>query len=231
MWRADAYATEIEDNGFDGISYFYHEKNFHYKTSLKLAGVYNVYNSMLAAKTCIDIGIAPCKVKNSISKLEAIEGRYEIIKGKITVIIDYAHTSEGFASLLRSLYKSKGVGKLTVVFGCGGERDRSSRPQMAAIAEKYAEKIVITSDNPRRENPTEIFNDITSGFTNACYEICEDRCEAIQMAIANAESGDVIAIIGKGCEEYLIDKNGYHDFSDKDAAIKALKAGDKDGIL
>lgn len=224
LWRADAYATEIEDNGFDGLSYFYHEKRFHYKSVLKLAGLYNVYNSMLAARTCIDIGIAPCKVKASLGKIEAIDGRYEIIKGKITVIIDYAHTSEGFASVLKSISDSKGCGKLTVVFGCGGDRDRHSRPKMGAAAEKYADKIILTTDNSRSESPASIFNDIISGIGHASYDIFEDRTEAIMTAINTASIGDVVAIIGKGCEEYLIDNEGYHEYSDKDVAVKALQA-------
>ena len=223
LWRGNAYATEIEDRGFDGSSYFYHEKCFHYKAVLKLAGLYNVYNSMLAARTCIDIGIAPCKVKASLAKIEAIDGRYEIIKDKITVIIDYAHTSAGFASVLKSINDSKGCGKLTVVFGCGGDRDRSSRPQMGATAEKYADKIILTTDNSRSESPSSIFNDIISGIRHASYEICADRTEAIRSAVGSAKVGDVVAIIGKGCEEYLIDSEGYHEYSDKAVAVKALK--------
>ncbi len=223
LWRADAFATLIEDYGFDGLSYYYNGKGFLFKAHLKLAGLHNVYNSLLALTVCIDMGIAPCQAKESLSKITEVSGRFEIIKDEITVIIDYAHTKEAFAQILSSISSNKGLSSLSVVFGCGGERDRYKRPRIAEIAEKYADKIIVTSDNSRNEPPEAIIADITKGFKKYNYEICIDRKEAIIKAITEAEIGDIVAVIGKGAEEYNIDKDGYHPFSEKAIISEALK--------
>ncbi len=223
IFRGDSYAKEPLDKGFEGISYFYTAESFSFKAELSVSGIYNIYNSMLAAALCIDMGIAPCEVKKSLAATKSIPGRFEIIKSEITVIIDYAHTAEAFYQILKSISSNKGTSHLTVVFGCGGERDRQKRPQMAKIAEKFADKIIVTSDNARNEDPDAIINDIVKGFNKNNYEICVDRKEAIEKAVTEAEAEDIIAIIGKGCEEYNIDKGGYHPFLEKSIISEALK--------
>ncbi len=223
LYRGDVFVTEPTDLGFDGITYYYNGGGFSFKAILKLSGIYNIYNSLLAMALCIDLGIAPCKVKESMKKITSIPGRFEIIKNKITVIIDYAHTEEAFFSFLESLYSNKGSSSLTVVFGCGGERDKTKRPKMAAAAERFADKIIVTSDNPRSESPEEIIRDISEGFSKNAYEICIDRETAIKKAINEASPSDIVAIIGKGAEEYNIDKDGYHPFSERKIAEEALK--------
>ena len=109
-----------------------------------------------------------------------------------------------------------------MVFGCGGERDRRKRPKMAKIAERYADRIILTNDNSRGEDPKDIFSDIIRGFTHKSYEICENRKDAIYSAILNADKKDIVAIIGKGTEKYNIDKSGYHAFDEKSIIQSAL---------
>ena len=220
---ADVWARNVNNNGFEGINYTYHQKNFSFKTNLKLSGIYNTYNSMLAIATCIDMGCKPCDVKKSINKISSIPGRYEIINDKISVIIDYAHTGEAFACILRDISAFKRSGNLTVVFGCGGDRDKGKRPIMAKIAERYADRIILTADNSRTENTKDIISDIIRGFDRGNYEIKEKREEAILSAILSAKDGDTVAIIGKGPEKYNIDKNGYHHFDEREIIMSALK--------
>ncbi len=223
LFAGDVYVRNIEDHGFDGLSYYYFTEKYNFSVKLNIAGIYNIYNSLLASAVCIDLGIPPCKVKEALSQIYAISGRFEIIKDEITVIIDYAHTSEAFASVMKSISDSKGASPLTVIFGCGGQRDVTKRPIMAAYAEKYADHIIVTSDNPRNEDPGKIITDIVKGFRKSSYATCVDRREAIINTILNASRGDIVAIIGKGAEEYNIDKDGYHPFSEKDIVSDALR--------
>lgn len=224
LWKGDVYARDIESYGFSGIGYVYRAKKFSFMMRLRMPGIFNVYNSMLALAVATDMGVLPCKAKNSLASLSVVDGRFEIIKGDITAIIDYAHTAVGFENILKSLNALKNAGqKLGVVFGCGGERDKRKRPLMASIAEKYADISFVTSDNPRGENPERIIADITAGFTKKNF-VCEpDRSLAIRKAILSAQSGDIVAVIGKGAEKYSIDLSGYHSFDEKRIIAEALK--------
>lgn len=222
LWRGNVWATNIKNNGFDGIEYLFHGDSYSFKMKLPLPGVYNAYNSMLAAAVCIEMGVKPCQVKEIMSRLSPVPGRYEIINDRISVIIDYAHTSAAFRNIMSELSKARGGNKLTVVFGCGGNRDKAKRSIMAKIAEEYADRIIVTSDNSRSEDPKDIISDIIRGFDRGNYEIREDRTTAINTAITQAEDGDIVAIIGKGAEKYNIDKTGYHPFDEKEIISKAL---------
>lgn len=222
LWRGDVYANNLENHGFDGISYSYHGNGFSFRMSLPYPGLYNAYNSMLAAALCIEIGCKPCEVKKILAQTAPISGRFEIIKDKISVIIDYAHTSAAFKCIMSELAAIKGHGRLTVVFGCGGERDKNKRPEMARIAEKYADRIILTADNSRKESTKDIISDIIKGFNLGNYEIKENREDAITSAILCAKNGDTVAIIGKGPEKYNIDKDGYHPFDERKIIGSAL---------
>lgn len=222
LWRGDVWACNIENRGICGIDYIYHGKDFSFKMSLPLPGVFNAYNSMLAAAVCIDMGCKPCEVKRALSGAPHIEGRFEVINDKVSVIIDYAHTPYAFESIFRELMTIKRGQRLTVVFGCGGDRDKTKRPKMAEIAEKYADRIILTADNSRNECTKDIITDIIRGFKKGSYEIKEDRAEAIRSAILGARDGDIVAIIGKGPEKYNIDKDGYHSFDEKEIVNSAL---------
>ena len=178
---------------------------------------------MLAATVCIECGCKPCRVKSILGECSAIGGRYEIINDGISVIIDYAHTSGAFEAILRELHRIKKTKSLTVVFGCGGDRDKTKRPKMAKTAEKYADRIIVTEDNSRSEDPRSIIGDITAGFEMGSYEVKEKREAAIFSAIVKARDGDIVAIIGKGPEKYNIDSRGYHPFDEREIIYSALK--------
>ena len=229
LWRGDVWASNVKSCGLNGLEYNYHTDNFSFKMRILLPGIYNAYNSMLAAIACIELGCKPCEVKELIGSISSIEGRFEVINDKITVIIDYAHTSFAFNSILSNISAIKKGSKLTVVFGCGGDRDRSKRPKMAKAAEKYADRIILTSDNSRGESTKDIISDIIRGFDKGCYEIKENRSEAIRSAILDAKDGDIVAVIGKGPEKYNIDKSGYHYFNEKEIIMSSLSERAKRG--
>lgn len=222
LWRGDVWASNIENYGLNGISYIYHQSNFSFKMKLKTAGIYNAYNSMLAAAVCIDMGCKPCDVKQILGNIDCISGRFEIINDKVSVIIDYAHTDIAFNNIMKELSAIKGDKYLSVVFGCGGDRDKEKRPKMAKIAERYANSVFVTTDNSRSEDARNIIADITRGFEGGRYQVIENRKDAIRTAILTANDGDIIAIIGKGCEGYFIDKEGYHDYNEKEIIRNAL---------
>ena len=222
LWQGDYYATSITQNGFSELSYFLHTKDICYKTTLHFPGIYNVYNSMLATAVCIDLGIRPCKVKKSVSGITKIKGRFEVINGPVKVIIDYAHTAKAYESFLQSLISVKGKSSLTVVFGCGGDRDKTKRPMIASIVERYANRIIVTEDNSRKESFEDISKDIASGFNTENFEVIKDRTEAIRSAILKSKPGDIVAVIGKGCEEYNIKGESYDSYNDKIEVANAL---------
>ncbi len=222
LWQGDYYATHIEADGFNGTTYFIHTDKICYKTTLNFPGIYNVYNSMLASAVCIDLKIPPCTVKKAIANIKKIKGRFDVIMDSVKVIIDYAHTPKAYEAFLQSLNKLKGTSKLTVVFGCGGDRDKSKRPIIAGIIEKYADKIIVTEDNSRKEALEDIISDITQGFKTSEFKIIKDRGEAIKNAILNSNENDIVAIIGKGCEEYNIKGETYKSYNDKIEAANAL---------
>lgn len=222
LWQGDYYATHVESKGFNGTTYYIHTDKICYKTTIRFPGVYNVYNTLLASAVCIDLKIPPCGVKKTIANIQKIKGRFDVITDSVKVIIDYAHTPKAYESFLQSLYSIKGTSNLTVVFGCGGDRDKSKRPLIADIVEKYADKIIITEDNSRKEALEDILNDIKDGFTTLKYEIIPDRSKAIKKAVLNSKENDIVAIIGKGCEEYNIKGEVYSPYNDKIEAANAL---------
>ena len=223
LHKGDIYATHIENRGALGISYLYRTEKFMFRMNLNIPGIYNVYNSMLAATVCIDLGCPPYLVKQAIHTLNCIPGRFEVIKGDVTVIIDFAHTEVAFECFLREAKKLAKNNSLTVIFGCGGEREKEKRPKMAEIAERYADKIIVTSDNPRGEDPKKIIADIAKGFQKNDYNVIINRKRAIEETIKKASHRDIITIVGKGIEKYIIDKSGYHSFDEKQIISDALK--------
>lgn len=215
--NAETFARDIIQNGLYGSEYIFCEANRLFKVKLSLGGGYNIYNSMLAIKAALVLGIKPCDAKNAISNLHSIDGRLEIISNAPTVIIDYAHTEDALLNVLKTIYSSKIIGqKLTVVFGCGGDRDTFKRPRMAAIAEKYSDFVIVTTDNSRTEPETKIIKDILRGFSyQKKHKVISSRKDAIEYAVINADVSDIVIIIGKGHERYNIDRNGYHSFDER----------------
>jgi UDP-N-acetylmuramoyl-L-alanyl-D-glutamate--2,6-diaminopimelate ligase len=144
--------------------------------------------------------------------------------GEPSVLVDYAHTPDGLESALQAL-RPHCRGRLIVVFGCGGDRDKGKRPQMAAVCERLADVLVVTSDNPRSENPLDIIRDVLAGLSETAQPVVqEDRRKAIGQAIALAKKGDCVLIAGKGHEDYQIIGNQRLDFDDRQVA-KAFLAG------
>ena len=191
-----------------------------------LPGLYNVSNCLAAAGLCLAAGFDLETIAAGLSALETIPGRLEKIDaGDFSVIIDYAHTDDALKNVLTTL-KPLCKGKLRVVFGCGGDRDRTKRPRMSKVAEELADYVIVTSDNPRTENPSDIIDEIISGFENENTQtivIEPDRKKAIEMAIESAGKDDIVLIAGKGHEDYqIIGKQKFH-FSDREVAENCIQ--------
>lgn len=223
--KADICATDIFTNGLKKTEYIYNGENNAFNVIINLPGTHNIYNSLFAITVSIQLGINPCTIQKALSTLLSISGRFEIIKDEITVIIDYAHTAEAMKTTLKTLKSNKNEEQnLICVFGCGGERDKFKRPKMAEAAEEFSDYIIVTTDNSRNEPETDIIKDILSGFTkNAKKKVIASRTSAIEEAVMSAIRGDIVAVIGKGNEKYILNKTGYHDFDERKIIETALK--------
>ncbi|OQB15688.1 MAG: UDP-N-acetylmuramoyl-L-alanyl-D-glutamate--2,6-diaminopimelate ligase [Firmicutes bacterium ADurb.Bin193] len=184
--------------------------------SLGIPGHFTVYNALAAIGVAISLGISHADIEKALSNAKGVKGRLELVPtGRdFSIIIDYAHTPDGLLNVLESARRFT-TGRLVVLFGCGGDRDRTKRPLMGKIAGELADYCIITSDNPRSEEPAAIIRDILSGMNNATaeYIVVENRREAIEVAIRHAMPGDVIILAGKGHETYqiLADKTIHFD--------------------
>jgi UDP-N-acetylmuramoyl-L-alanyl-D-glutamate--2,6-diaminopimelate ligase len=168
-----------------------------------LAGVFNVSNALAAATAAVELGIAEDDIVAGIAAAPPAPGRFELVDAgqDFTVVIDYAHTPDGLENLLRAARSLADDGQVTVVFGAGGEKDRGKRPIMGEVASRLADVVVLTSDNPRGEDPALIIDDIRRGADASAYLIAEpDRRAAIELALARAAAGDVVVVAGKGHE-------------------------------
>ena len=196
------------------------------RVKLHIPGKFSVYNSMAAAVTAIELGIDMPKITETLSQTKGVKGRMETVEinKDFTVIIDYAHTPDGLENLLSSLRRVYN-GRIITVFGCGGDRDITKRPEMGRIAGNNSDITIVTSDNPRSENPEEIINDILEGMTDVKskkYTIC-DRTEAIKKALSLARSGDVVVLAGKGHETYQILSSGKIHYDEREIINEILK--------
>jgi UDP-N-acetylmuramoyl-L-alanyl-D-glutamate--2,6-diaminopimelate ligase len=191
-----------------------------------LLGLYNVSNCLAATGLCLAAGFDLDTVASGLSALKGVPGRLEKIDGgDFSVIIDYAHTDDALKNVLSTL-KPLCKGKLRVVFGCGGDRDRTKRPRMAAVAEQLADFVIVTSDNPRTEQPGDIINEVVVGFEKPnpqTLTVEPDRRKAIEAAMKAARKNDIVVIAGKGHEDYqIIGKQKFH-FSDKEIVEECLE--------
>ena len=222
--KCSVHANDLKSTPTLGTEYILHYKDLVTKVEISVPGVYNVYNSLLAFIASYHMNVNVSLIKESLKGISHIDGRFDIIRDTPTVIIDYAHTPLALESLLKTtkqLLKSKQ--KIILVFGCGGERDPSKRPLMAEVAEKYADNIIVTNDNPRGENECDIIYDIEKGFRLHKHGVVLDRALAIEHAIKSASDTDVVVIAGKGHEKYIRDKNGFHEFDEKSIVLNSLK--------
>lgn len=183
--------------------------------SLPLIGDINVENALAAAATAFVLGQTPTAIANRLRTVPQVAGRLEIISTRPTVLRDYAHTPD---ALERSLKTARAFtrGKLIVVFGCGGDRDKGKRPLMGEIAERGADCAIVTSDNPRTEDPDAIIDDIEAGMRGSKHQRVTDRLSAIQRAIDLARDGDIVLLAGKGHETYQIRGTTSYPFDEKE---------------
>tara|TARA_R110001592_G_scaffold363371_1_gene685661 strand:- start:283211 stop:284701 length:1491 start_codon:yes stop_codon:yes gene_type:complete len=190
--------------------------------SSPLPGEYNLANLAAAVTAVVLAGEDLLAVLAAVSRLRPVPGRMQLIPNALglQVVVDYAHTPDALEQVLSAL-KNHVSGRLVTVFGCGGDRDRAKRQVMGRVASKFSDRVVVTSDNPRSEDPAIILADITSGCSGN-FALVADRSQAIAMAIAEASPGDCVVIAGKGHENYQIIEGVRHHFSDEEQALKAL---------
>ena len=194
------------------------------KTSL--VGRFNAENVLAAATAASALGVPAAVIAAGIENLKGVPGRLEPVGGsKIHVFVDYAHKPDALEKVLSTLVAMKGTGRIITVMGCGGDRDRQKRPKMGAIAEKLSDRLWITSDNPRTENPQAIIDEILGGLRNRAGASVEpDRALAIRGALSEANDGDVVLIAGKGHEHYQIVGKDKFPFDDREVASSVLRA-------
>mgnify|MGYP001765166725 FL=1 len=222
-------SVRAEDLHLDGrgIRFMLHAGGQAHPVRSPLLGRFNVDNLLAVAATLFALGMAPALVAETLSQLVPVDGRMNRLGGEAgqpLVVIDYAHTPDALEQALASL-RGHTAGRLLCVFGCGGERDTGKRPQMAAIAERLADRVVVTDDNPRREDGDAIVAGILSGFADPSRVVVQrDRARAIALAIAEAGADDVVLVAGKGHEPYQEIDGVRHPFDDTEVARDLLRA-------
>jgi UDP-N-acetylmuramoyl-L-alanyl-D-glutamate--2,6-diaminopimelate ligase len=196
-----------------------------------LGGAVNVMNSLAAATTMRALGVDLDVIAEGLAAVPAVPGRMERIDvgQDFTVLVDYAHTPDGLSAVLRSLRESAVEGRIIVVFGCGGDRDKAKRPLMGEVAVNLADEVVVTSDNPRSEDPGAIIASIVAGvpdhLRHRLVEVDEDRRRAIASAISRAHSGDVVVVAGKGHETTQTVGDLVLPFDDREVVRELLGVG------
>jgi len=223
---ADIRAIKLESN-LKGSRFTVVSKNEEFEINMKLIGLFNVYNALAAISFALHEGIASTVIKATLEKMEGVAGRFEQVEcgQNFTVVVDYAHTPDGLENILKTGQEIV-ENRLITVFGCGGDRDRTKRPQMGRIAAQYSDFCIVTSDNPRSEDPEAIIDDILPGMhmiEDAHFAKIVDRRDAIEHAIRLARKGDLVIIAGKGHETYQLVKNQVLHFDDREVAREILK--------
>jgi len=204
---------------------------------IPLLGRFNVSNALAVLSTLLVSQFSFEKAIKSLAAIHSVDGRVEIIAedDKPVVVVDYAHTEQGLSAVCQSM-RDHFSGDVWCVFGCGGDRDRSKRPLMAKAVEKYADRIIVTTDNPRHEDPQSIIDEVLSGFSSLeNVEAVLDRRQAIDIAITNAQTGDVVLLAGKGHETSQIVADVHIAFDDRRVARELLAArvpnGDSEDVI
>lgn len=225
---ADVRASNIRITA-QGTSFHVHTFRGEADITLQMAGKFNVYNALAAISAVLIEGIELSAIKASLEAIPGVPGRVESVQAgqSFAVIVDYAHTPDGLDNVLRAVQQFAEK-RIICVFGCGGDRDRTKRPLMGQIAARYANHVIITSDNPRTEAPELILKDIEEGLTGgnidpSKYELIADRKAAIQKAVEMASQGDVVLIAGKGHETYQDIDGVKYPFDDRKVAKEAIR--------
>ena len=226
------YKAQILEEGFEGMMLNINGK----EVFVPLVGRFNVSNLLCIYGAALCLGFEELEVLRVLSTLKPVNGRFETIRSPKgwTAIVDYAHTPDAVDNVIQTIReiigsdkvtKDQGPRKLITVVGCGGNRDKGKRPMMAQIAKRGSEQLILTSDNPRDEEPADILNDMKAGLTEEELRstlVIEDREAAIQTACMLAQKGDVILVAGKGHEDYQIIKGVKHHFDDHEIVRRYL---------
>ena len=224
--NADIMAKNIEFS-MNGAEFTLCTKDDEFPVNLHMNGMFSVYNVLAAVTTAAALGIDIETSIKALQNVKGVAGRFEVVVKKPLVIVDYAHTPDGLENVLNSAREiTPKDGRLICLFGCGGDRDATKRPKMGAIAEKIADKIVITSDNPRSEDPQQIITDIIAGLKSVAAEkvtVEPDRGKAIELLKTITNNNDVVVIAGKGHEDYQILKDRTIHFDDREQARKVFE--------
>ncbi len=212
--------------GMDGTEFSIVGPGTHARIRTSLVGRYNVYNILAAVSWGFSEGLPFKYIKSAVENFKSPPGRLEKVPsgGARNIFVDYAHTPDALYNVIRAL-KPLAAGKLVVVFGCGGERDKLKRPKMGRIVSEMADYAVLTSDNPRSEDPSGIIRDILGGIRKDNYRVIEDRRKAIEWALGQTGKGDCLVIAGKGHEDYQVLKGKTTHFSDREAVLRCLRYG------
>lgn len=222
---ADFRAENIEVSA-DGTAFDLSFEGKSYPVKIHLIGDFNVYNALTAMAIAVAEGLSLETVTDAIATAHQVKGRFEKVKERFgpTVIIDYAHTPDGLQNVLETAVKLR-TNRVILVFGCGGDRDKTKRPIMGKIGGTYADYSFVTSDNPRTEDPMAIIRMVEEGIRESGgeYEVCCDRRDAIRDAILMAEDDDIVVVAGKGHEDYQIIGTEKHHFDDFEEVKEALK--------
>lgn len=228
--KGDIYAKNILYSA-EGVEFLLVMPNGQIKVKANIPGLFTVYNCLAAAACGFSYGISLGNIKRGLESIKGVRGRFEVVPTNkdFTVIIDFAHTPDGLEKVLNTIDKFA-KGRIIIVFGAGGDRDKSRRSGMGEIAAKYCDLCIITSDNSRSEDPEKIIEDIIVGVkrANGKYVAIVDREEAIRYAIENGRSDDVILLAGKGHETYQIIGDKVLPFDERKIVLDILKEKNDD---
>jgi UDP-N-acetylmuramoyl-L-alanyl-D-glutamate--2,6-diaminopimelate ligase len=229
MGRSAQFRASDVKMDFGGTTYQLEAVGKNYLVRMPFIGGFNVYNSLAALATAHALGVSVRNAVQALATAPAVPGRVQPVPAQkpFRVFVDYAHSDDALTNVLKTL-RELNPSRLIVVFGCGGNRDRAKRPKMAAAVDALADHAIITSDNPRKEDPIAIIEDIRPGFRRLRPECVPDRREAIFHAIALAQPRDIILIAGKGHETYQ--EFADHTLPFDDAAIAASALGSRQEI-
>ncbi|PIW84270.1 MAG: UDP-N-acetylmuramoyl-L-alanyl-D-glutamate--2,6-diaminopimelate ligase [Nitrospirae bacterium CG_4_8_14_3_um_filter_50_41] len=188
-----------------------------------LIGAYNIYNILSAVAAGVSLGIPDPVILQGMARVSGVPGRFEKIQGPgFMAVVDYAHTDDALKRLLENA-RTLCNGRLITIFGCGGERDRGKRPMMGRAAAELSDRVIVTSDNPRGEDPAMIIRDILAGIMRSDVSVIEDRGLAIRQGIEEAGAGDLVVVAGKGHEDYQIIGDHRFHFDDREEVRKAIR--------
>jgi len=219
-------AENIEVSLIKGTSFDLRTPNGIRKITSPLVGKPHVYNMLAATAVALELGYDLDKISDGLKICVGAPGRFERVphNGDFAVVVDYAHSDDALLNTLKTA-RELTTGKIITVFGCGGDRDKTKRAPMGEVAGNHSDLVIVTSDNPRTENPLQIISEIEVGLqkTNCQYFVISDRREAIHQAIAKAKSNDVVLIAGKGHETYQIIGSDKFHFDDREIAREALE--------